>query len=191
MIPIAMAAAMLIASPAIRRGCRRPRLGSAAGRRHWCGPPPTSSPPSPPRPRRRLRKFSGFSGVALSQRGQIGEQMGKQLFLRLRWLIWLSAAAPAGAALALGTANPPSGLLPWVALAVLCADAAALGVVVAILLERRPRRGVATPTAWRERHEQLSAVRHLLERHGEDSISPFILRPDKAYAFAGGGVLAY
>jgi len=117
--------------------------------------------------------------------------MGKQLFLRLRWLIWLSAAAPAGAALALGTANPPSGLLPWVALAVLCADAAALGVVVAILLERRPRRGVATPTAWRERHEQLSAVRHLLERHGEDSISPFILRPDKAYAFAGGGVLAY
>src|SRR5579875_3726587 len=50
MIPIAMAAAMLIASPAIRRGCRRPRLGSAAGRRPWCRRP---DPRRPAAPRRR------------------------------------------------------------------------------------------------------------------------------------------
>jgi lysylphosphatidylglycerol synthetase-like protein (DUF2156 family) len=38
---------------------------------------------------------------------------------------------------------------------------------------------------------ELSAVRAIVERHGEDSISPFILRPDKDFHFGGGGVLAY
>jgi lysyl-tRNA synthetase class 2 len=36
-----------------------------------------------------------------------------------------------------------------------------------------------------------AAARHIVERHGSDSLSPFLLRPDKALAFAAGGVLAY
>ena len=36
----------------------------------------------------------------------------------------------------------------------------------------------------------LAAARYLVERYGEDSIAPFIVRPDKAYEFVGGGDLA-
>ena len=35
------------------------------------------------------------------------------------------------------------------------------------------------------------AARAILERYGEDSLSPFLLRPDKALQFAAGGVLAF
>jgi lysyl-tRNA synthetase class 2 len=37
----------------------------------------------------------------------------------------------------------------------------------------------------------LGAARAIVESYGEDSISPFILRPDKHFHFAAGGVLAY
>jgi lysyl-tRNA synthetase, class II len=39
-------------------------------------------------------------------------------------------------------------------------------------------------------HEQRTA-RAIVDEHGEDSLSPFILRPDKTFEFAAGGVLAY
>jgi lysyl-tRNA synthetase class 2 len=39
--------------------------------------------------------------------------------------------------------------------------------------------------------ESLRAARTVVEEHGDDSLSPFIVRPDKAFEFAGGGVLAY
>jgi lysyl-tRNA synthetase class 2 len=39
--------------------------------------------------------------------------------------------------------------------------------------------------------EALSRARAVVEAHGDDSLSPFILRPDKSFAFAAGGVLAY
>ena len=39
-------------------------------------------------------------------------------------------------------------------------------------------------------HEYLAA-RAIVERYGEDSLSPFVLRPDKALQFAAGGVLSY
>lgn len=39
--------------------------------------------------------------------------------------------------------------------------------------------------------EALGRARAVVEAHGEDSLSPFILRPDKSFAFAGGGVVAY
>jgi lysyl-tRNA synthetase class 2 len=39
--------------------------------------------------------------------------------------------------------------------------------------------------------EALQAVRAIVAEHGEDSLSPFIVRPDKAFAFAAGGVVAY
>jgi lysyl-tRNA synthetase class 2 len=37
----------------------------------------------------------------------------------------------------------------------------------------------------------LQAARAIVEKHGDDSLSPFILRPDKAFEFAASGVLAY
>jgi lysyl-tRNA synthetase, class II len=37
----------------------------------------------------------------------------------------------------------------------------------------------------------LVAARAIVQRHGHDSISPFILRPDKTFQFAAGAVLAY
>jgi lysyl-tRNA synthetase, class II len=37
----------------------------------------------------------------------------------------------------------------------------------------------------------LQAARAIVEQHGHDSLSPFILRPDKAFEFAAAGVLAY
>jgi lysyl-tRNA synthetase class 2 len=39
--------------------------------------------------------------------------------------------------------------------------------------------------------EEYCAAREMVERFGEDSISPFILRPDKSLHFAAGGALAY
>jgi lysyl-tRNA synthetase, class II len=39
--------------------------------------------------------------------------------------------------------------------------------------------------------EALGRARAVVEAHGDDSLSPFILRPDKSFAFAGGGVVAY
>jgi lysyl-tRNA synthetase, class II len=39
--------------------------------------------------------------------------------------------------------------------------------------------------------QELQAARAIVDEHGEDSLSPFILRPDKAFEFAAGGVLAY
>jgi lysyl-tRNA synthetase class 2 len=35
------------------------------------------------------------------------------------------------------------------------------------------------------------AAQAIVDRHGQDSLSPFILRPDKALQFAAGGVLSY
>ncbi len=35
------------------------------------------------------------------------------------------------------------------------------------------------------------AARQIVDRYGEDSLSPFLLRPDKALQFAAGGVLSY
>jgi lysyl-tRNA synthetase, class II len=39
--------------------------------------------------------------------------------------------------------------------------------------------------------EALGRARAVVDAHGEDSLSPFILRPDKSFAFGGGGVVAY
>ena len=45
--------------------------------------------------------------------------------------------------------------------------------------------------ADRHTEHDLTAARAIVERHGHDSISPFILRPDKSFQFADGAVLAY
>jgi lysyl-tRNA synthetase class 2 len=63
--------------------------------------------------------------------------------------------------------------------------------LAARVVSRRPSRAETSAAIRYERHDERAAARHLVERYGEDSISPFIVRPDKAYAFAAGGVLAY
>jgi lysyl-tRNA synthetase class 2 len=63
----------------------------------------------------------------------------------------------------------------------------ALALSVLILL-RVPRRG---SQAEHNTEHDLTAARAIVERHGHDSISPFILRPDKSFQFADGAVLAY
>jgi lysyl-tRNA synthetase, class II len=39
--------------------------------------------------------------------------------------------------------------------------------------------------------DALGQARAIVESHGDDSLSPFILRPDKSFAFASGGVIAF
>ena len=88
-----------------------------------------------------------------------------------------------GAALA-GTRAHPAATSGPVVLAL-------IGVALALsmlMLRCLPRRG---PRADRHTDHDLTAARAIVERHGHDSISPFILRPDKSFEFAGGAVLAY
>lgn len=59
----------------------------------------------------------------------------------------------------------------------------------AILALRSP--GAVAPVGGRHLAHDLAAARAIVDAHGEDSISPFILRPDKAFHFAGRGVVAY
>jgi len=73
----------------------------------------------------------------------------------------------------------------------LSADALVLGALTVRLVGQHARAGVAWADVRRERHHELITASHLVERYGHDSISPFIVRPDKSYEFAAGGVLAY
>jgi lysyl-tRNA synthetase class 2 len=54
-------------------------------------------------------------------------------------------------------------------------------------------RSLVRPTTASNRHpeHEYRAARAIVDAHGTDSLSPFLLRPDKALAFAAGGVLAY
>jgi lysyl-tRNA synthetase class 2 len=63
------------------------------------------------------------------------------------------------------------------------------GLVAAFALTARRPAQVCPVSS--DRAGELAAASALVARHGEDSIAPFILRPDKAFAFASGGVLAY
>jgi lysyl-tRNA synthetase class 2 len=66
------------------------------------------------------------------------------------------------------------------------------GACVALVLAGWVRLTARPAAAFNgHREDELRAARRIVERHGEDSISPFILRPDKAFQFAAGGVLAY
>lgn len=63
------------------------------------------------------------------------------------------------------------------------------GMLTSLLLVRallRPARG-----AYGHSETEHAAARALISRHGRDSLSPFILREDKAFHFHAGGVLAY
>ncbi|HEY2316886.1 MAG TPA: phosphatidylglycerol lysyltransferase domain-containing protein [Solirubrobacteraceae bacterium] len=68
---------------------------------------------------------------------------------------------------------------------VLVAGAAAISVLAV--------RSLVRPAAAGHGHldHEHRAARAIVDAHGGDSLSPFLLRPDKALAFAAGGVLAY
>ncbi len=61
--------------------------------------------------------------------------------------------------------------------------------VISVLALRSLLRPAASADAHTE--PEYRVARAIVARHGEDSLSPFLLRPDKALAFAAGGVLAY
>jgi lysyl-tRNA synthetase class 2 len=68
---------------------------------------------------------------------------------------------------------------------VLIAGAAAISVLAL--------RSLVRPAQAANEHleHEYRAARAIVDAHGSDSLSPFLLRPDKAFAFAAGGVLAY
>ena len=68
---------------------------------------------------------------------------------------------------------------------VLIAGAAAISVLAL--------RSLVRPAQAANHHleHEHRAARAIVDAHGTDSLSPFLLRPDKAFAFAAGGVLAY
>ena len=91
---------------------------------------------------------------------------------------------PVAHSLTVASAPRPPG--EWSALIdVLIAGAAAISVL-ALRSLLRP----ATSTNRHPEHEY-RAARAIVDAYGTDSLAPFLLRPDKALAFAAGGVLAY
>ena len=91
---------------------------------------------------------------------------------------------PAGHALTVASAPRISG--DWDALIDALIAGAAMITVLALRSLVRP----APATNDHAEHEH-RAARAIVDAHGSDSLSPFLLRPDKALAFAAGGVLAY
>lgn len=87
-------------------------------------------------------------------------------------------------ALRLSTASRMSDA--WISLIDALIGCAALISVLAMRSLLRP-----VPSANGHVEHEYREARAIVERYGEDSLSPFILRPDKALAFAAGGVLSY
>jgi lysyl-tRNA synthetase class 2 len=80
----------------------------------------------------------------------------------------------------------PDARADWVPLIeVLLAGALAISLLTV--------RSALRPLGGREGHREheLRDARAIAQAHGEDSLSPFILRADKTFHFAAGGVLAY
>ena len=74
----------------------------------------------------------------------------------------------------------------WVLIVELLLGFAVLTSVLAVRSLLRPAAGGES-----HREDEYRAARAIAERHGVDSLTPFILRPDKAFHFAADGVLAY
>jgi lysyl-tRNA synthetase class 2 len=82
--------------------------------------------------------------------------------------------------------GPPRLSGAWILLAEALIGCAAAISLLALRSLLRPAGELSGHT-----DEEYRAVRAAVERHGEDSLSPFILRPDKDFHFDGDGVLAY
>jgi lysyl-tRNA synthetase, class II len=64
-----------------------------------------------------------------------------------------------------------------------------VAMISSLLAARALRRPMWLGDGWSQ--DALDRAREIVERHGDDSLSPFILRPDKRFEFAGEGVVAY
>ena len=73
----------------------------------------------------------------------------------------------------------------WALVVDLLVVAAAAVSILAVRLRFAPARARLTGPA------ALARARAIVAAHGEDSLAPFILRPDKTMAFGGGAVAAY
>ena len=89
-------------------------------------------------------------------------------------------------ALRLTAVAPPHLSADWASLIELLIGGAAVISVLAL-------RSLLRPAAAEHRYveHEYRAARAIVERYGEDSLSPFVLRPDKALQFGAGGVLSY
>jgi len=67
--------------------------------------------------------------------------------------------------------------------------AVAAGLIAGVAILRTARR--PAPVAMSSSRPALEAARALVDAYGEDSLSPFILRPDKTFEFDARGVTAY
>lgn len=90
------------------------------------------------------------------------------------------------AAHSLTVASAPRAPGEWAALIDILIAGAAASTVLALRSLVRP-----APSSNRHAEHEYRAARAIIDVHGADSLSPFLLRPDKALAFAAGGVLAY
>ena len=77
-------------------------------------------------------------------------------------------------------------LAPWRTLTDLLIGCALITSVLAVRSLVRPG-----PAVHGNPEHERRAARSIVDEYGEDSLSPFILRPDKTFEFAAGGVLGY
>jgi lysyl-tRNA synthetase, class II len=75
---------------------------------------------------------------------------------------------------------------PWPVVVDVLVGGALISSLLAARALRRPAKLGGGSTS-----DELDRARAIVEEHGEDSLSPFILRPDKSFEFAAGGVAAY
>lgn len=89
----------------------------------------------------------------------------------------------ASAVVALGHA---SGAASWTTVVDLLVAGALVSSLTAARALRRP-----DPFRGERSHTALDRARAIVAEHGDDSLSPYILRPDKEFQFAGDGVVAF
>jgi lysyl-tRNA synthetase, class II len=104
-------------------------------------------------------------------------------------VVWIGATvvllvAPSASAHAVQAAIEARDATPWAVLA----DAAlgAVAVVAGVTAHRTrtvPAQADASPV-------RLRAVQQIVDEYGEDSLAPFVVRPDKSFAFVAGGLIA-
>jgi lysyl-tRNA synthetase class 2 len=118
----------------------------------------------------------GLAAGAIASAPDVRHTAGRVLAKVLRHPATHSLAAAGGPRLESG----------WgVVIDVLIAGAVTISVLALRSLVR------PAPASNRHRDHEYRAARAIVDAHGTDSLSPFLLRPDKALAFAAGGVLAY